>query len=1257
MKKRIIIVLLLIVISSFLLLFSTVASFSAGAGESFVRDDFVMIGHLTDPHYYPLNYCDKGDSLSFNKEVIGATKLLVENQMMVEQTLENIENASFQNQIIELDYLVVSGDITLDGEIQSHYEISNMLRELQNSIRETNPDFQIFCTPGNHDLHNPDAISRKFYEQLVGKALNINRMDFSYLYSGLGMPDYTIEQLDAYYQANEDRIIFDNLSFTPSAGKYYVISQNASTLQFSYQIELNRDIDEDYLPSELSYYAMDEEERISFLCLDEEVSDEQRGHVAGGKIFQESKDWIINLPQNEDYLKIAVMHHNVLPHFSMQDSILKDFTLYKWRESADFLADNGFRYSFTGHMHAHDVISHVSYEGNPITDTQTGSSSGYEGAFRIAKIERGNVGNKYAENFSSILLKMVEADFSRLFEDGFLLTETESSSLNEPWSYYLDFNDLRQFIEKRGNEYICLDCGDYAVHKLFYSIVESLRFLYINPDFISGAGGMLAEILDSSGAGQFVGSLPVATLVNNIIRHIEEKALSDYVFPNDIEGDFYDIEEGIASSVLGAKISGKVTELIYDIINLKLGDTDISFFNAIMFAYTGHQIGNEPYIEYMGQPYSEYEKAFESLRNGALVKELLNRLLDENDGLLGLIMPILSEPIDLSIGLIESEKEGLEELLSTIYLMTTSKRKDFDIARFDLYEYLRAIVPKLGLLSESIPELITNINFEDNAYDTVRNLIGGYVTDSIYTGLGEIAYSIILSFSSDDYPDGNSTEWTIHSIIPGDEISYISGETEVIPTIENGMLPSMLTVNYGDEPTTSKNFTWFTDRRITGTTIQYVKGSLSSEEFNSSLKLENNGQFQHYATTSPSIDAGIFAMMMDIEVGRHTLSVTGLEPGKMYSYRVGDKTQNLWSPVYTFSTAPLEDDFKFDVLLISDLQGYSQGTYSKARSVIENIDDIFPSGYPFVINCGDSVDNSKNNKHWDFLLNNMGDFWANTTSIYALGNHEEHIYEGPVAKIPSDYLDISSNSQLIWDTEYNYGAWHYNFSQSYSQSKLGMYYSFDYSGVHFTVLNTNDPSVSTIDGEQYNWMIQDLQSTDKKKVIIMHKGPYSAGSHSMDSDVIEIRTKLPSVFFDNDVSIVFQGHDHTYSESYYLDGEGNIVDNENLGKELVDGPGVFYVTLGTLGDKYYKYMKNDEIPLEFGETIHNPTLDNPSFGKLSFDGENLFYKGYSYDLENNKAIEIRKLGGLSLESLFVSLGVSVAFSIGFVLVLLSFKKR
>lgn len=1223
--------------------------FSPSSGSS------VVLAHLTDTHYYPLNYCDNGNNEDFNKEVIGATKLLVENQIMVEETIANLKNPSLNGQIINLDYILVSGDITLDGEIQSHYEIANMLRELQNTIRITNPNFQIFCSPGNHDLYNPDARSIKEYLQLQGKQLSITRLDYSYLYSGLGQPDFSDEQLDLYYQSIANRILFNNLPFTPFADKYYVRSYNASNLTMYYQRGPIYSLSEDYLPSELSFLAINEEDKVAYFCPDEELSSIERGHVGGGKIFNETIEWLDGIEIPDNFLKIAVMHHNVIPHFSMQDSILKDFTLYRWREMADYLADSGYRYSFTGHMHAHDVVSHISQNGNSITDSQTGSSSGYLGATRIAKIERGTFGQKYAENYSSFLLPLIEADFTRLFDEGYLLSEEQALSFSEPWKYYLDYNNLRVFIEKRGDTYICINCGDYAVQKLFYEIIDSLRLLYLNPEFIGGLGEMVEQLLANISSSINFSALPIAALVDNIIRHIETNALINYEFNPSFEGEFLDIEEGIARGDLGAKLSGKITELAYDIINLKLNNTNVTFFDTIMFAYTGHQIGNEPYNEYLGKPFSEYEKAMEGLKNGDLIRQLMEILLDNKDGLLGTLLPLFSEPINLSYGLDNEEISSLEDLLETLFLVTTGSRTTFDLSQFELYDFLEAIVPKIGNLLPSAPDLLVNLKFEQNALDTISNLINSYVTNSLYTGLGEIAYSIVLSFSSDEYPDGNTSQWTLHPVTPGEAVSFIEGDITFLPSIENGFLPSMLTVNFGKDPKSSKNFTWFTDRRVKGSTIQYVENIVSTQDFHNMNKTEVNGSYQYFATTTPSIDVGVFASLMDIEIGKHTVSLNNLKADTNYSYRVGDSDLDYWSPIFNFKTAPQEDNTPFDVLLMSDLQGYSINTYKNAQKIINNIDTVFPQGYNLVINCGDSVDNSKNIKHWEYLLNGMGSFWPNTSSVNALGNHEEYMYTQPNAEFPSDYLNTSDQT-LIWDSEYNYGTWHYNYDPSYQQDPQLLYYSFDYSGVHFTILDTNDPDISKKTGQQYNWLTNDLSQTNKIKVIIMHKGLFSAGSHSEDLDVIKIKNNLAPIFFDMGVSVVFQGHDHTYTESYYLDGEGNILENENQGKSLISGPGVLYITLGTMGDKYYNYISGENNYFEFGDSIHNPTLSNPTFGKLSFDGSKLFYTGYSFDLEKEEAIEVRKIGGLDITSFSVVISAVTAFCFALVIGLKSLKR-
>ena len=158
---------------------------------------------------------------------------------------------------------------------------------------------------------------------------------------------------------------------------------------------------------------------------------------------------------------------------------------------------------------------------------------------------------------------------------------------------------------------------------------------------------------------------------------------------------------------------------------------------------------------------------------------------------------------------------------------------------------------------------------------------------------------------------------------------------------------------------------------------------------------------------------------------------------------------------------------------------------------------------------------------------------------------------------------------------------------------------------------------------------------------MMHKSLYSVGSHTEDFEVVAMRKQLSKIFADNEVSIVLAGHDHTYTETAYIDADGNAVENALNGKQEVGkGNGVLYVTLGTFGDKYYNYVGNEDVPVDFGDKLHDPALKNPTFGKLVYDGEKLYYVGYEYDMESGEIREIRS--GLSMvEQIAIIGGVAV----------------
>ena len=88
------------------------------------------------------------------------------------------------------DYLVVTGDLSSDGERVALIEIANALRSLQNKIRDDGKNnFQIFVVPGNHDILNENATD---YSELKGKRIDaVTKLEFVKIFAGLGYPNMT----------------------------------------------------------------------------------------------------------------------------------------------------------------------------------------------------------------------------------------------------------------------------------------------------------------------------------------------------------------------------------------------------------------------------------------------------------------------------------------------------------------------------------------------------------------------------------------------------------------------------------------------------------------------------------------------------------------------------------------------------------------------------------------------------------------------------------------------------------------------------------------------------------------------------------------------------------------------------------------------------------------------------------------------------------------------------------------------------------
>ena len=1197
---------------------------TATADDSFVAGDSVVFAHLTDTHYYSLAYCgDITENIAeYDAFTQSSTKMVIESTPYNLQALEDIRKEA-------PDYLFVTGDITLDGEVQGHVEMANLLRQLQNDIRnDEKPGFQVFVIFGNHDMYNPDAVS--YHDGTADETIyNVTRADVYRIYSSLGYPDLTDGEIEAFYATLPlyGEVPYDSdTSAVSSRGEQvaYVNSSTANGITMEWKISEENEIapadtESDYEYGDISAVAR-LPEGYSVILVDEELSNTVQQHHLGATLFDNTAEWISGMDFGSDTV-IALFHHNAVPHFKGEDTLLKDFTIYNYEDTTDFLADEiGVRYVFSGHMHSNDIASRVSLGGNLITDIETSSVTGHRGAVRYARITKGTVGGTYAENFETRLELLSPVDISDMFSDN----EYGRTYFDEE---YIERFKLGEFVE----DGVITDPSTYAATKLFLNIIDNMIYgSYVNVDFIGGLGDMLSGLV---GGVDMLKGIPVAVLANNLIDHLEDVVLKDYVYSGTRFAD------EVAADERGAKLCGYVEELLEKAVNLPMNSAGDTLFDFVMGAYLDHVGGTDR----AWADATEAEKeALAGLNDGTTIKALLNILLDKESGLYPIVMGLF-DPINLGKDLSESDKTALNGLINMLL--------GLDIDNFCLND--NATLEKLfGALSLFGIDLGFDLKGMTGK-EFIDDILASYVTDALYTSLGEIAHGIVYAFMIDeDAAAENSVgEYALYKADKSLAASFVQGNIDNTPTRERGMLPTQLTVTFGEDPVTTKNFVWFTDEDIQGTQIQYIKG-----EWDASKATTKDGEFVKYVTTTANIDLGIFATLMQKEVGRHSVSLTGLESGATYSYRVGDAEKGYWSDVYTFTTAPAEGT-AFDALLITDIQGSATKPYDTAADILDAIADsgIFPEGYDFVINAGDVVDNSRNWVQWEYFLGSMQDYWANTTQIVANGNHDKYFYEG------IDEEDVGKVAENMWIDEdacmdeYNYLQLHYGFSVPEQDTSTGAYFSFDYSSVHFIVLNTNNLNEDGdgLSDDQLEWLLSDLDSTDKKfKVVVMHKSIYSAGSHIDDSDVIGLRAELTPIFAEGGVSIVLSGHDHTYSESYYIDANGNAMEVAADAKtELGTVPGgVLYVSLGTFGDKFYNFRTDDDIPLQFGSDLHVPTLTSPTFGKLSFDGEKLWYYGYQYSEDNGgelkdvytAAEDLLRGDGPTFEEKMVIIGVAVA---------------
>lgn len=308
------------------------------------QDMNLRIAVMSDLHYLSPDMI--ADTEDFEHAFNSDRKLLKESSSILHEMLERVRAD-------KPDILLVSGDLTKDGEQECHAALAKQLQQLQQDV----PGLKIYVINGNHDIRNYNA---KNFNTVDGKAVPATRTepeDFKQIY-------------DFVY--SDPTVI---ATFTPAEGN------KAGGLSY-----VARPVEG------LTVIAMDTCRYSS-----DNTSNGDDEHETSGAISADLEKWVIEqtaAAKARGDLVIGLEHHGLVPHFDVQPTILPMYLVNGYERIAQEYADAGMSVVFTGHMHAVDIAAMTTAAGNTFYDIETGSALTYPCPVRFVDLRRSTVGGE-----------------------------------------------------------------------------------------------------------------------------------------------------------------------------------------------------------------------------------------------------------------------------------------------------------------------------------------------------------------------------------------------------------------------------------------------------------------------------------------------------------------------------------------------------------------------------------------------------------------------------------------------------------------------------------------------------------------------------------------------------------------------------------------------------------------------------------------------------------------------------------------------
>lgn len=274
---------------------------------------------LTDTHHYSLESGSSGSA--YEKAKSKSQKLLAESGEVLDAAFRQIVDDK------QSDILLISGDITADGELTAHKEIIDKLRKLKSS------GVKVYVITATHDFRESGETNAYDGDNTVKTPTATRDMLFD-MYREFG-PD---EAIAVHRQSMS-----------------YIVQLADGYRLFALNDDMN----------------LSGKSGFSDECFDwiKEQAEKAR---------------------NDGQFIIAMTHHPLIAPSPIYELIGKGDMLGDYDKRLYQLADIGVQFIATGHTHIHDISFAQSKRGNVIYDICTGTPIGYPGVIRYLELKPEN---------------------------------------------------------------------------------------------------------------------------------------------------------------------------------------------------------------------------------------------------------------------------------------------------------------------------------------------------------------------------------------------------------------------------------------------------------------------------------------------------------------------------------------------------------------------------------------------------------------------------------------------------------------------------------------------------------------------------------------------------------------------------------------------------------------------------------------------------------------------------------------------------